>query len=183
MSLGVVAAYTADVDDLGKKLKALREARGLRPKAIARQALGDGTHATKLRDFANYLSRMERGRETNPSLSMLEQLANGFGYADVVRFLTDLHNPPLRTVEVQADNRPPATDASGQPLRAEHEHHPVSPPPAPIIFTLADDVYERIGYTIAAALASSATRPPTRKRVPSGHAARPAARAAHRRHD
>ena len=87
---GVLCLYNAGVNGLGKKLQRLRKERALTGPAIAKRALGAEASQKQIKSFANYLSRLERGREDNPSLQLLEQLARGFGERTLSSFVIQL---------------------------------------------------------------------------------------------
>lgn len=71
-------AYNRRVSELGDGIKRLRDATDLAQRDIARAALGDDIDESTIRDFANHISRIETGRETNPSLDTLTRIAKGF---------------------------------------------------------------------------------------------------------
>src|SRR5687768_14443049 len=64
------------VDDLGERLRRLRKQLKVRQK-----------HMTAL---GGYLSKLENGHETNPSLETLEKIAHGYGFAKLSSFISAL---------------------------------------------------------------------------------------------
>lgn len=84
-----VSGYHRRVDDLGQRLRAVREAHDLQQMEIARKVV---TSPRAAKSFSNYLSRIERGDETNPSLNVLEQIAMGMGLS-LSAFFTQLERP------------------------------------------------------------------------------------------
>lgn len=72
-------AYNPAVDDFGNRLRLLRGALNLKNTVIAERALGEESTEDQRKDFANYLSRMQRGHKAaqNPGLSTLEMIAKG----------------------------------------------------------------------------------------------------------
>jgi transcriptional regulator with XRE-family HTH domain len=70
---GSAAALT-----FGARLRLVRERRQLKGIAVARRALPDGT-ADEIRDFANYLSKIER-ENVNIGVDRLQAIAVGLGF-------------------------------------------------------------------------------------------------------
>lgn len=80
-------AYNPDVDGFGR---AVRRMRGeTKATKVARRALGADASKNAVRNFANYIQRIEREEAalTNPTLDVLERLATGFGYERPSQFL------------------------------------------------------------------------------------------------
>lgn len=67
------------VDQLGMRLRAVREARGVQQNKVAGLPKG-------------YLSKLETGVETNPTLEVLERLSTAYRFRNVAEFLAALHD-------------------------------------------------------------------------------------------
>jgi transcriptional regulator with XRE-family HTH domain len=119
-----LSGYSLPVQDFGKRVRAVREAHELQQMTIARKVT-DSDKAAK--SFSNYLSRIERGDETNPSLLLLEQIATGMGltlstfFAQIERAektslnfrVTSSDNPSNQTRD------PGATDGQSRTVRPD----------------------------------------------------------------
>jgi transcriptional regulator with XRE-family HTH domain len=74
--------YNARVQGFGGRVRKLRVERKLQMTDVARAAITSATAtAEDVRDFANYLSKieLEKPEACNPSLELLEQIAKGMG--------------------------------------------------------------------------------------------------------
>ncbi len=71
-----LSGYHRGVKAFGAAVRAVRESRDLQQMQVARAVTATEREAKSL---GNYLSRIERGDERNPSLEMLEQIAKGLG--------------------------------------------------------------------------------------------------------
>lgn len=88
----------ARVDRFGDKLRRLRQRLGLQQTIVALRAKTDKSHRKNLtadeqiqvRSFSNYLSRLETGKEDNPSLDLLSLIARGYGFASLSKFFDQL---------------------------------------------------------------------------------------------
>lgn len=74
-------AYNAAVQGFGSRIRSVRQRRKLKMTDVAREALGRDASKVDVRDFANYLSKveLEHPDAQNPSLDKLEQIAAGLG--------------------------------------------------------------------------------------------------------
>lgn len=64
---------------LGDGIRRVRESLNLTLVAVAERALKDVESAPTVESFSNYLSKVELGTVTNPSLEFLERVAKGLG--------------------------------------------------------------------------------------------------------
>lgn len=106
----------------GLGLRALRAARRLTQRDIARTVLGD-VDDRRVADFANYMSRVERetGDARNPSLLLLEQYAQGLGltlsamFGEIEAIASQLQPSHLKSVPGPSmiDPRASSTPARG----------------------------------------------------------------------
>jgi hypothetical protein len=120
--------YDEVVEDFGRRLRRVRDERGLDGTTVARNALGPHGSAKQYRDFANYLSRIER-KNANVSHEKLTEIAKGLGFPSMSVFWQAIeqagngHGPAglaLPTPPPQVDNRP-----SSQ-READHDDHALS---------------------------------------------------------
>lgn len=81
----------------GKALKTLRGRR--KGPEIARLALGDDSPKRERRDFANYLSRIERDKVPNVGLPQLRLIAKGLQFQSLGPFFS-----ALDAIELRADS-------------------------------------------------------------------------------
>lgn len=65
------------VQDFGRRLKHVRESLRIKPKDMAKRALGPGSSEKRRRDFANYVSSFESNGDGNPTLELLSSYAKG----------------------------------------------------------------------------------------------------------
>lgn len=103
-------AYNAGMEGFGRALKRLRGAR--KAPAVARLALGDAATPKEVKNFANYIHRIEREEPalTNPSLDVLRRLSTGLGFEHVSQFLQQIE--ALQRGTQTAPTRPLPTDLS-----------------------------------------------------------------------
>jgi transcriptional regulator with XRE-family HTH domain len=111
----VVNGYYPGVIDFGRRVRAVREARDLQQMEVARAVAKTESQA---KSFSNYLSRIERGDEDNPSLDKIEQIAKGLGLS-IFAFFRQLERPTrespdeLRTSALRT-GKPLVNDAAAQ---------------------------------------------------------------------
>lgn len=82
------------VDDFGQRLRALRKSRGL-----DQSQLSDARKKAARVRFGRYVSKLERNREKNPSLKILEKLAKGLGCSTLSEFFMRLERVYEKTSE------------------------------------------------------------------------------------
>lgn len=103
--------YNPGVDDFGRRLREVRETRGLNQTEVARRAVAGEADGPNPKSFSNYLSKVENERETNPSLDFLEKAARGMGLT-LSEFFAQIEGlkaqPPIGT-----DQPPPKPDGGG----------------------------------------------------------------------
>lgn len=84
--------YNARMVGFGRGVRLLREAKGLSMSEMARAALGPDATPTDIRDFGNYLSKVELEKDvaTNPSLSLIEDYRRGLSLPTLEEFFRQL---------------------------------------------------------------------------------------------
>lgn len=117
------------VPDFGKRLRALREARGFKkPSDLARRVYGDGTDAKteyERKEFANYLGRVEN-KNKNCGISHLRMYAKALGFTSLSQFWIAIEHAfetaiqDLHSAAISPDNA-----ASSEPVKAEAHARPV----------------------------------------------------------
>lgn len=86
----ISCAYTPLVKQFGARLRALRKRIQPNGMELARMVLGEKAGTEKLRDYANYLSRVERGDVENVGLEWLTDLANVLTHGSLSEFFLQL---------------------------------------------------------------------------------------------
>lgn len=145
--MGSTGLYNSVVEDLGSGLKRLREARGLTQREVATRGLSDLTDPPDIESVSNYMSRVELGKERNPSLEFLERMAKGLDLT-----LSDffLRIEGLRTDETSVTIVPtdrPVAGGSSSP----HAPHLVSRP-------ASDADFQRTVVTVLGTISAAVQR-------------------------
>lgn len=160
ISCGNFLAYDLDVvgtaDGFGPKLRALRERLNLDAIGVARAALGPDSTKKQQRDFANYLSRVER-TSSNVSLDMLSRIAKGMNFGSMTAFwaAVEQSSDSVQTGLIAATV--PAHDALSR-SRA-HDHASPTHDAAPSGVAVIDQAsFERIAYGSVGKITSALDR-------------------------
>ena len=119
-------------EDIGARLKAVRLSTGFSLREIAERALGAHATANQLRDFSNYLQRIERDGG-NPSLQQFQAWAVGMRFPSVSALLIAIEraDPADATrntllIPSRIAHNPPSLVG----LREDSNASPLSPPPS-----------------------------------------------------
>lgn len=139
-------AHNRPVTRIGARLKNVRKALRLGATDMARAALGKDASPKKVRDYANYVSRLERQKRTNISLDKLEGLARGCGLS-LTAFVYSLESQTESDLKI---GRPSGTTLASSILAAINDRAL----PAPI-GTINDGLVEQ---SLAHALIRIATQ-------------------------
>lgn len=126
-----LSGYHPRVRDFGRRVRAVREAGELQQMQIARAVT---TTERAAKSFSNYLSRIERGDEENPSLDKIESIARGMGLTLSAFFLAieRSQNQALHSrndvTKIAAPHRSGEAAAHGDPdpISAASEQHDIA---------------------------------------------------------
>lgn len=178
-----IAARIAGVEDFGARLKVVREAKRLDQADLA---LTDDR--IKRRNFGRYVSKIENGKERNPSLKVITKLARGCGYPSLSEFFLHLEGKIVseapavpevsQPVIAKSDKR---TVSNAEVVAESGSHDSVGVSESDIRRVVATTVAETLGKALTAAIgatvpgyvdARTTTDTPTPHR-PSGHTTTP----------
>lgn len=151
-------AYNSSMDDIGGRVKRLRQQVGITGVQMAKYALGDDAPDGELRGYADRLSKLERGDtgHTNPSLDRLELLAAGMRLS-LPDFFTGLEGLGPAQSRRQTDSDLPDPAVARRTTRSPEEYTKrgrqdrTVPLDAPSLLAAGDALVEAGGRLIAAA--------------------------------
>lgn len=103
--VAVSSAYNPHVDEIGDRVRRVRQQMGITGIQMAKYALGEDAREKDIRGYADRLSKLERGDagHTNPSLDRLELLAKGMRLS-LSEFIHQIENADWSRSSRQTDS-------------------------------------------------------------------------------
>lgn len=151
------------VEDFGARVRLLREQLRLHARDVARAALDPDATEREIADYADAISKLERGERghMNPTLDRIRSMARGFGFGNVPDFLMRLD----RVMDYRARPDDLFSPSSGKDLQtsAAKPDNPSLPPEtlhgaAPVVRSASDvntDLIGKIVFSAAEAVTAS----------------------------